>query len=432
MFDLQLLAMQADATRVTTFQLARETSNRTYPEIGVPDPHHPLSHHGDDPDKIARMAKINQFHVSLFAEFLQKLKNTKDGDGSLDIVVCASDRPDVIFEGTTWDSLVGIRDTLGPAVRRGRHSRPDFVVLGDPFAVPSTEVRRLRNAGVPLLVRAGSTAAALWPDALQWTTAEDLIDVIVDPQPAPPSTTEVTIRLRSSEPDPSRAQRVSVGVPVFRNVTYLDECVESLLNQEMPPAEIFLVDDGSRSADVEKAIRRWQGEHPELIRSLRQSNRGVCSARNLALEAMTGDAFVLIDHDDALAPSFISKCAAALRANPDLWAVATWTEFHGSYEGIEAKPPFDARVGVRENPIVSTCVLVDMAVRDAGIRFADDLSFVYCEDWDVWSQIVAAGGKFGLIPEPLALHRVHPESGGFQRTHIAHAVGKARATSHLR
>ncbi len=66
-----------------SFQLARETSNRTYPEIGVPDPHHPLSHHGNDPDKIASMAKINQFHVSLFAEFLQKLKNTKEGDGSL-------------------------------------------------------------------------------------------------------------------------------------------------------------------------------------------------------------------------------------------------------------------------------------------------------------------------------------------------------------
>jgi hypothetical protein len=83
MFDLQVLAFQGDVTRVTTFQLARETSNRTYPEIGVPDPHHPLSHHGNDPDKIARMAKINQFHVSLFAEFLQKLKTTQDGSGSL-------------------------------------------------------------------------------------------------------------------------------------------------------------------------------------------------------------------------------------------------------------------------------------------------------------------------------------------------------------
>jgi hypothetical protein len=83
MFDLQVLALQGDVTRVITFQLARETSNRTYPEIGVPDPHHPLTHHGNDPDKIARMAKINAFHVSLFAYFLEKLKSTPEGDGSL-------------------------------------------------------------------------------------------------------------------------------------------------------------------------------------------------------------------------------------------------------------------------------------------------------------------------------------------------------------
>ena len=83
MFDLQVLAMQADVTRVMTFQLARETSNRTYPEIGVPDPHHPLTHHGNDPDKIARMAKINAFHVSLFAYYLERLKATPEGDGTL-------------------------------------------------------------------------------------------------------------------------------------------------------------------------------------------------------------------------------------------------------------------------------------------------------------------------------------------------------------
>jgi hypothetical protein len=83
MFDLQVLALQGDVTRVVTFQLARETSNRTYTEIGVPDPHHPLTHHGNDPEKIARMAKINAFHVSLFAHFLEKLKATPDGNGSL-------------------------------------------------------------------------------------------------------------------------------------------------------------------------------------------------------------------------------------------------------------------------------------------------------------------------------------------------------------
>ena len=83
MFDLQVLALQGDITRVTTFQLARETSNRTYPQAGVTDPHHPLTHHGNDPEKVAKVAKINQYHVSLFTYFLERLKETPEGDGSL-------------------------------------------------------------------------------------------------------------------------------------------------------------------------------------------------------------------------------------------------------------------------------------------------------------------------------------------------------------
>ena len=83
MFKLQKLALQGDLTRVITFQLARETSNRTYPEIGVTEPHHPLTHHGNDPEKIARMAEINQYHVTLFSEFLQQLRQTPEAGGTL-------------------------------------------------------------------------------------------------------------------------------------------------------------------------------------------------------------------------------------------------------------------------------------------------------------------------------------------------------------
>ena len=83
MFDLQLLAYQTDLTRIVTFMLGRELTGRTYPEIGVPDAHHPTSHHRGDPGLIAKIAKINRFHVSLFSHFLQKLEATPDGDGSL-------------------------------------------------------------------------------------------------------------------------------------------------------------------------------------------------------------------------------------------------------------------------------------------------------------------------------------------------------------
>ena len=83
LFDLQVLAMQADITRVLTFQLAREASTRTYPEVGVSEAHHPTSHHGNDPGKLAQLAKINAYHVSLFAYYVERLKSTPDGDGSL-------------------------------------------------------------------------------------------------------------------------------------------------------------------------------------------------------------------------------------------------------------------------------------------------------------------------------------------------------------
>ena len=70
MYDLQVLAFQTDVTRVSTFMLAREASTRTYSHIGVPDPHHAISHHGNAPDKVAKHAKINTYHVDLFRYFL--------------------------------------------------------------------------------------------------------------------------------------------------------------------------------------------------------------------------------------------------------------------------------------------------------------------------------------------------------------------------
>jgi hypothetical protein len=83
LFDLQVLALQGDITRVITFQLARESSTRTYPEIGVPEAHHPTSHHANNPEKLEKLAKINAYHVSLFGYLLEKLKATPDGDGTL-------------------------------------------------------------------------------------------------------------------------------------------------------------------------------------------------------------------------------------------------------------------------------------------------------------------------------------------------------------
>src|SRR5262245_53805473 len=83
MFDLMALAFQTDQTRVFTFMMAREVSQRTYPEIGVTEPHHSISHHGNRPAAIAGHAKLNAYHVGMFAKFVERLRSTPDGDGSL-------------------------------------------------------------------------------------------------------------------------------------------------------------------------------------------------------------------------------------------------------------------------------------------------------------------------------------------------------------
>jgi hypothetical protein len=83
MYDLLALACQADVTRVFTFMVAREESNKTYPQVGVHDGHHATSHHQNRPEKIEKLVKVQHYHIGLFAQFLQKLQSLPDGDGSV-------------------------------------------------------------------------------------------------------------------------------------------------------------------------------------------------------------------------------------------------------------------------------------------------------------------------------------------------------------
>jgi hypothetical protein len=83
MFDLEVLALQCDLTRVVTFMIGKETSETVYPETGIREGHHPLTHHGGDPDKVAKATAVAKYHVSKFAYLLERLRSTPDGEGSL-------------------------------------------------------------------------------------------------------------------------------------------------------------------------------------------------------------------------------------------------------------------------------------------------------------------------------------------------------------
>lgn len=154
MFDLLLLAFQTDLTRISTFMLGREVSGRAYPEIGVPDSHHPTSHHQNDPDKLAKLQKINTFHLKQFAYFVERMKHTPDGDGSL------LDHSALLYGSGISDSNIHMHDNLplvlvggaGGRLQGGRH-----IVYPKDTPVTNLFINMLDTIGVPVDTLGDST-----------------------------------------------------------------------------------------------------------------------------------------------------------------------------------------------------------------------------------------------------------------------------------
>src|ERR1700722_17110946 len=146
LYDLQLLAYQSDLTRVITFMYGREQTGRPYPQIGVPEPHHPVTHHQNNPAKMEKCTRIQRHHLMLFAEYLEKLRNTPDGDGSLldhtallfGAGICNSDRH---THGPLPTLLLG---GSGMGFKGGRH-----LVFPEHTPMTNLQLTMLNKLGVP-------------------------------------------------------------------------------------------------------------------------------------------------------------------------------------------------------------------------------------------------------------------------------------------
>jgi hypothetical protein len=147
MFDLQVLAYQGDITRVISFQLGRELSARTFPEIGVPEPHHSVSHHRNDPGQLEKYAKINTYHIELLGYYLKKLRSIPEGDGTL------LDHVAILYGGGLGDGNVHSHFDLpvllvggaSGAIKGGRHLKyPQYTPMANLL------VTLLDKAGVPV------------------------------------------------------------------------------------------------------------------------------------------------------------------------------------------------------------------------------------------------------------------------------------------
>lgn len=155
MFDLIALAFQGDITRIATFLMAAEATNRTYSHIGVPDAFHPLSHHGNDLNKMDRLARIQRYHVEAFAEFIDKLKAMPEADG------CVLDRTLVLYGSNMSNSdlhdnypLPNLVVAGNDLVEGGRHLRPAART-----PISNLHVALLSRAGVPVDGVGDSTGA---------------------------------------------------------------------------------------------------------------------------------------------------------------------------------------------------------------------------------------------------------------------------------
>jgi|TARA_B110000438_G_scaffold302970_1_gene362538 hypothetical protein len=156
MFDMQVLAYQTDLTRVITFMMGRELSGRTYAEIGVPDSHHPTSHHRDDPALYEKVTKINEFHTSLFTYYLNKLDDTPDGNGSLldnMLMLYGAGMSDSNRHANTGLPLVLLGGGSG-SIKGGRHLR-----YSEGTPISNLHLTMLDKMGLPLDKIGNSTNA---------------------------------------------------------------------------------------------------------------------------------------------------------------------------------------------------------------------------------------------------------------------------------
>ena len=350
------------------------------------------------------------------------------------VVFGIGEADDEYWVGSTWEAFEATRALAGGRVSRRGAMPPDtdLLVIGDPFLSHRQEIEAALKEGIVAAVPSGSVDSLLWRGLPEWSSDDDLASIIVGDVVGRSGRDTPTFDLvRRIEPDMGRASKVTIGIPVFGTSPFLEELLESIARQTVAPHEVVVMVDGPRTAAVDSAIAKWREVIGGGVRVDQQPNRGVCVARNAIMDGMTGDALLLVDQDDVLVPEALERFAQALRSNPGCGAAAAWTAFFGDYDAIEGKPPFDARVGSRENPIVSTAVLIDASIVASGLRFEADLAFLYCEDWNLWADIVAHGGSFALVARPLVRHRVHRSSGGFRRDQLALEAGKRRVQAKL-
>lgn len=195
--------------------------------------------------------------------------------------------------------------------------------------------------------------------------------------------------------------KVSVISACYNHGEYIEEMVQSVLNQTWPAYEIIIVDDGSdkRTRDVLQSLQ------PGRIRVIHQKNKGPAKARNLAIGQACGEIIMNLDADDKIAPTFIERCVEIFQLYPEAGIVYSDVHFFGEQSGLFNLPPFSLRSMLEGN-----CIVADACFRredwNATGGYSPALIYGY-EDYDFWLSILELGRNVYKIEEPLVYYRTY-------------------------
>lgn len=194
-------------------------------------------------------------------------------------------------------------------------------------------------------------------------------------------------------------------IPCFNQGEYLDEAIESVLNQTCPVSEIIVVDDGSTDASTEEVLHGYIGSGITVIRT---ENGGPAAARNTGINASTGNYILSLDGDDKFEPSFVRKALAILDSDPGIGVVTCWYQAFGARSDVRRPPGGDITSFLIRNCCAASALFrkqcweqvdgYDEAIRDG------------YEDWDFWISVTERGWLVHALPEVLLRYRVLPGS----------------------
>lgn len=198
-------------------------------------------------------------------------------------------------------------------------------------------------------------------------------------------------------------ERVSVISACYNHGAFVEEMVQSVLNQTWPVHELIIVDDGSdkRTREVLTTLRDGR------VRIIHQANKGPARARNLAIAHASGEIIMNLDADDKVAHTFVERCVEQFQLHPDAGIVYSDVHFFGERKGLFDLPPFSLRSMLEGN-----CIVADACFRrndwKATGGYSSELIYGY-EDYDFWLSILELGRNVYKIEEPLVYYRTYAD-----------------------